>query len=230
MKKTSLSLAAIIIAGILTADASARLRTFDENSIPTNPINGFGSFTFEDFGGGAVTDGPNSLILDVTDTGGNVGVFGGIGVDYLLETPPGSGDFVPQDFDPSNASYELSVKILDNNEATAIRTTFIDDDGAGSADEHVYEFDLTAVPNDGQFHVLSIPLTTPLFTQGAFGLAAGNGMVDPGLRQMQIQSVFGSTGRLNVEVDFARIVVPEPASIALLLSLAGVACGIRRRS
>lgn len=202
--------------------ASAVIINFDEKSIPTNdPVNGFGSFTFDDFGGGAVTETATSLVFDVIDSNGSNGVFGGIGVDFVIDD--GNSNFVPQDFDAAAHEWELSVKLLTDNEATALRAVFIDDDGAGSGDEHQYEFDLTIVPNDGGFHLLTIPVSTPLFSQGAFGFSSGNGQVDPGLRQVQIQTPFGSTGRLNVEVDFLRIVpiIPEPSSLALL-SLSGL--------
>lgn len=207
-----------LIAGALSAGIlPAATFVFDENTLPTNPVNGFGAFTFDDFGAaGALTDGPDSIILDVVDSNASNGVFGGVGVDYVLETPHGSGDFAPQNFDASGHRWEMRLRILDNNEATSIRTTLIDVDGPGTADEHVYQFDLSGVPADGAFHLLTLPVDTPLFTQGAFGFSAGDGVVNPGFRQLQIQSEFGSTGRLNVEIDFVRI-VPEPNSAFLLL-------------
>lgn len=210
--------------------ASAATIVFDENSLPNNPVNGFGSFAFGDFGAaGAVTESAEGIVLDITDTSPGNGVFGGVGVDYVLEDPPASGTFVPQDFDPNTHVWEMRVKILPNNAATGINSTMVDDDGAGTADDHQFNFDLTGVPNDGQFHLLTADLTSPGFTQTAFGFTAGNGVVDPGLRQIQIQSQFGSTGRLNVEVDFLRIVpiIPEPTSM-LLLSLAALAPAMRR--
>jgi hypothetical protein len=201
---------------------------FSEKTVPTNPENTFGSFTFDDFSAaGAVTDGPNSLILDVTDSNGSNGVFGGVGVDY--GTPPATNQ---RDFDPALARWEVRLKILPLNAATAMRTTYIDHDGGFpvAAEEYIYEFDLTSVPNDGQFHVLTKPVTSPLFNQSAFGFdAADDGINNPGLRQVQIQSVFGSTGRLNVEVDYARI-VPEPAALALLgIAAPALLLAVRRR-
>jgi hypothetical protein len=199
---------------------------FDESTYPTNPENGFGAFTFDDFSGpGAFTDGPNSVILDVTDFNGSNGIFGGVGVDY--GTPPATNQ---RDFDPALAHWRVRLKILPNNAATAIRTTYIDHDGGFpvAAEEYIYEFDLTSVPNDGQFHVLTKPVTSPLFNQSAFGFdAADDGINNPGLRQVQLQSVFGSTGRLNVEIDYVRI-VPEPASLGLLC-LAGPALLVMAR-
>lgn len=226
MKRTPFLLLGLLA---LATPAAAVTIVFDENSIPTNPVNGFGSFTFDDFGAaGAVTDGSTSITLDVIDSNNSNGVFGGVGVDFVLEDPPASGTFVPQDFDATTHQIEMSVKLLPNNEATGINAAIIDDDGAGTADDHQFNFDLTGVPNDGQFHLLSVPMATAGFTQGAFGFAPGDGVVNPGLRQIQIQSQFGSTGRLNVEIDFLRITetIPEPTSAALLLI--GL-LGLRRR-
>jgi hypothetical protein len=223
---------ATMAAAVIGQVASAQLPVvFDENTYPTNPENTFGAFTFDDFSAaGAFTDGPSSLTLDVQDSNASNGVFGGVGVDY--GTPPGTNN---HNFDPALAMWELSVKILANNAATAIRTTYIDQDPGFPvpAEEYVYEYDLTGVPNDGMFHVLTKPvLGGELFHQNAFNFdAADDGINNPGLRQMQIQSVFGSTGRLNVEVDYARIVmIPEPASLGMLgLAAPALAVAVGRR-
>ena len=64
---------------------------------PVNPENTFGAFTHGDFSAaGAVTDGPTSLILDIQDSDGSNGVFGGIGVDYgiFLQEHPGRRDLI----------------------------------------------------------------------------------------------------------------------------------------
>jgi hypothetical protein len=225
----------LVVAGavaLLSRLASAQLPVvFDENTYPTNPENTFGAFTFDDFSGpGAFTDGPNSLILDVTDFTGTNGIFGGVGVDY--GTPPGTNN---RNFNAADARVELNIKILPNNAATAIRSTYIDQDPGFPvpAEEYVYEFDLTAVPVDGLFHLLTKPVIGgELFHQNAFNFdAADDGINNPGLRQMQIQSVFGSTGRLNVEIDFLRIVaIPEPATVlTLALAAPALAVAVRRR-
>jgi hypothetical protein len=204
------------------AQAHAVTITFDETSFPTNAINGFGGFTFGGLGGGAVTSGPTSLTIDASS-------FGGVGVDFVLESPPTSGMFVPQDFDPNTHQWELRVKLLPGNTATGLNGVFIDDDGAGAAEEFQFGFSLAGVPNDGQFHTVTRDVTSFGFTQTAFGFTAGNGVVDPGLRQIQIQSQFGSTDRLNVEIDYLRIteIVPEPSAIVLGL-VAAAACMTRR--
>ena len=214
-KKAHLYLACVLAGFAQFARAQLPVQ-FDENTYPTNPENTFGAFTFNDFSAaGAFTDGPTSLILDIQDSDGSNGVFGGVGVDY---GPFVEGSLVPHDFDPTTAQWIVRIKILPNNQATAIRTTYIDVDNAAQTigDEHVFEFDLTTVPVDGEFHDLVKPASAVLFTQGAFGLTAGDSINNPGLKQLQIQSVFGSTGRLNVEIDFVQIViVPEPAALAI---------------
>jgi hypothetical protein len=223
--------ATLVAASVFGQPAIAQLPVqFDENTYPANPENTFGAFLHGDFTtAGAFTDGASSLILDIQDTVAGNGVFGGVGVDY---GPFVSGALVPHDFNPATAQWVVRVKILPKNTATALRTTYIDVDNflQTSGDEHVFEFDLTGVPADGNFHDLVKPASMPLFTQGAFGLVAGNTINDPGLKQMQIQSVFGSTGRLNVEIDFVAIrLIPEPTTLSVLgLGLMGMA-GLGRR-
>jgi hypothetical protein len=213
-------LAACVAATALSASAAgAIVVTFDENTYPINPLNTLGAFTFSDFAAfGAVTDGPASLILDVQDVDGQNGVWGGVGVDYIV------GGVTTVDFDPATHQIDLAVKILANNQASAIRAGYIDDDAATTgADQYVFQFDLSGVPVDGQFHVLSLPMSAYLFVQTAFPFTPGNGVQDPGLRQMTIESQFGSTGRLNVEVDYVTIrAVPEPALLGLLAGAAAL--------
>ena len=230
MKRKLLFLAAAMMAvALIGRMASAQLPVvFDENTYPTNPQNGFGAFTFDDFSGpGAFTDGPNSLILDVTDSTLSNGIFGGVGVDY--GTPPATNQV---NFAIDNVRWAMRLKKLPLNEATAIRTTYLDHDGGFpiGVREYIYEFDLTGVPMDGQFHKLVRPFNAPLFDQNGFGFTgATDGINNPGLRQLQIQSVFGSTGRLNVEIDWVRI-VPEPASLALIgLAAPALLLTVRRR-
>jgi hypothetical protein len=74
-------LAVVLTGGI--AEADTIIATFDENYYPINPVNNFGALTRADFSApGAFTDGPISLLLNVTDTNGMNGVYGGVGVDY----------------------------------------------------------------------------------------------------------------------------------------------------
>jgi len=225
---------AVTIAGQL-ACADQVISQFDENVIPTNPQNGYGSFTYNDFSvAGAVTDGPDSLIFDVmTDSDGANGYFGGIGVDYGISTEviPGTFLLLPLDFNPALSWWEMRVKKLPNNAASTVNTVYRDVDVLGStAEEYQFNFDLTSIPDDGGFHVITVPATSWGFMQNSQGV--GDGANNPGLNQMQIQSVYGSSDRLNIEVDWVRIVtsVPEPSAIALLgLGCMGLIATARRR-
>ncbi len=65
-----------------------------ELTIPVNPQNGYGSFTFGDFSvAGAVTTTADSVILDIAvDNDGSNGLFGGVGVDFGIPTTIGAID------------------------------------------------------------------------------------------------------------------------------------------
>ncbi len=231
MKRLSVSVAAALLAvAAFGARVNAQLPVqFDENTYPVNPENTFGAFTHGEFAtAGALIDGPTSLILNVTDSNLDGNSFGGVGVDF---GPLVGGALVPHDFNPATSVWELRIRKLPLNTATAIRTTYIDLDNflGTSGDEHVFEFDLTGVPIDGNFHTLLKPASAPLFTQGAFGLIAGNTVNDPGLKQIQVQSLFGTPDILNVEIDYVRIrAIPEPATLALF-GLGGLAMMAFRR-
>ncbi|MEM8944365.1 MAG: hypothetical protein AAGD11_04205 [Planctomycetota bacterium] len=243
--------AALLAMVVSTAKAQTIVASLDTTNLPTNATNGFGGFTFGDFPNfvPAIISSPTDpfLTLDIPMfTNG----FGGMGVDFVtsVEAPDPNDpnetievNQLTQNFDPSLATWEFRLRIGDNNSATSIRTTMVDvdgpeqDSGLGEGgvlfmqgDEHVYEFDLTGVPVDGNFHTLTAAVDSPLFSQGAFGVSAGNGIVDPGLKQIQIQAG-DTTNYLDVEIEFARIVlVPEPTAMALVLL--GIApLGVLRR-
>lgn len=218
MAKTIIHIAASCIVACMALPSFGGILTFDENVIPTNPENGFGSFTFDDFSApGAVTTTATSIVLDIVDGNASNGVFGGVGVDFLQ-----------RDFDPALTDLEIRLQVLPDNEATEIRIAYRDLDGGGAADEHIFSFDISSLtPLDG-FVTLSQNMAIPLFTQGAFGFAAGDGTQNPELDQFQIQSVFASQGRLNVEIDYVQI-VPEPSTL-LAGSLLGAATLLRRKA
>lgn len=241
----SLLLPVVAIASVAIASgASAQsvIASLDPSNVPTYQPNGFATFTFGDFPPPVIISQAPVLAFDITDVDAANGIFGGLGVDVVFDSDPGQAENQTTiNFPAHLAWWEVRLRIGPDNEATAIRTTFIDIDGPeqdtgggeGGAlfldgDEHVYEFDLTQVPDDGQFHTLVIPLTQPLFTQGAFGLNPGNGLIDPGLKQIQIQSVFDSTGRFNVDVEYARIMIPEPAAAMLVAAACSVALARRK--
>jgi GH35 family endo-1,4-beta-xylanase len=181
------------------AAADYLITAFDETYYPTNPENGYGGFTWGDFNfPGAVTDGASSLTLNITNQDGQNNVAGGIGVDYPMHN-----------FDPNLGQWEVRFKILPSNTATAFRTTYRDDDGPGTTfprrgTEYVYDFNLSGLAQN-EWHVLTKPFNNFASSATAFEHNAGDGVQNPDLNQIQLQSIFGSTGRLNVEFDYIRV-------------------------
>ncbi len=165
-------------------------------------------FTFDDFGGGAVDTSGGFLDIDVmTDLDSANGLFGGMGSD------------VAAFFDVNDAQFEITLTPDPLNAASAFRVTLRDDDGSGTADEHVFEFDLTGL-TPGVQTTITQPLNLgPLFTQGAFNFFPGDGVqnyddaVGAGLTQIQIQSVFDVPDRLKLQVESLKIVDPNDPTI-----------------
>ncbi len=214
MKRCSAVLACLLIAA--PAAHAATLLTFDENAVPTNPDNGFGSFPFGGFEGGAVVDGPTSLTIDASS-------FGGIGVDYNQ-----------RNFNIADATGEIRLRVLDGNAASSINAVLVESDieelGGNAGEQYGLVFGLGALsPADG-FVTLMLPLSAAGSFGGAFGRDPGDGVFNPGLFQVQLQNPFGATDRLHVEVDYFRITtVPEPHALALMLTVLAAAA-LRRRS
>jgi hypothetical protein len=125
------------------------------------------------------------------------------------------------------------IKIIPDNTASGIRAVYseYDDPMKTSGEEHVFQFDLTGVPSDGNFHELIKPLSDILFSQGVALLAPGDGVQNPGLFRVMVQNVFGVPESLNVEIDYLRIrSIPEPTTWALVaLGAAGMGARLRRR-
>ncbi|MEM8782331.1 MAG: PEP-CTERM sorting domain-containing protein [Planctomycetota bacterium] len=159
------------------------------------------------FGGfsGNVTETISSLTIDASS-------FGGIGRD-LTQT----------DFDASEYQLRIVYRLLPGNEAEDFRVVLRDNDGDDSApgqgtEDHQIFIDTSfATPlNDGSgFSEQFSPLNS-VFTDKSFGFTnGGDGALNPGLDQWQLQSAFGGTDRLHLEVRSVEL-VPEPGSAALL--------------
>ncbi|MCO6047481.1 HORMA domain-containing protein [Aeoliella sp. ICT_H6.2] len=209
------------LAAASTAHTQVLLAEFSEQSYPTNPMNGYGGFTFGDFSvGGAVTATSDSLVLDVAvDNDGVNGKFGGVGVDFGTPAEIAPSVFVlqPIDFDSDVAWWEMRVKLLESNESTTVNAVYRDSDSPDNADQEEYQFnfDLSSIPDDAQFHVITVPAND--FGSSSPSTGTPDGMNNPGLNQIQIQSVFGSDLRTHIEVDYVRIyTVPEPTGLTLM--------------
>lgn len=177
-----------------------------------------GGFTYDSFVAG-VTESPTSLTIDVS-------AFGGLGRDLAA----------PVAVDESTALVRLEYRVLDNNAAGDFRIILRDNDGDDSApglgtEDHQLFVDMSfASPlGDGSgFSEQFVPLN-PVFRAQSFGFSNdGDGALNLGLDQWQLQSAFGSTTRLNIEVRTVEI-VPEPASLGLALTGLALVAGRRRR-
>ena len=188
------------LAAARPALAAYTVTSFDESHYPTNPENGYGGFAWGDFDApGAVTNSASSLALDIFDRDSLNNVSGGIGVDYPIHN-----------FDSSLAQWEIRYRVLPNNTATSFRTVYIDDDGPGTvnprrATEYDYDYDIAGVTPAQGWQTITKPFNSFAYSGTAFGSDAGDGIQNPGLSQLQLQSVYNSTGRLNVEVDYVKV-------------------------
>ncbi len=180
-----------------------------------------GGFAFDAFTGN-VTESPTSLTVDVS-------AFGGLG-----------RDVTPVDFDADTHQLRIVYRTLANNAANDYRIILRDNDGDDSApgqgsEDYQFFVDMSfASPlNDGSgFSEQFVPLTesgNPVFRQQAFGFSNdGDTVLNFGLDQWQLQSAFGGTDRLNIEMQLIEIVpIPEPG--ALGLAAVGLAALLMRR-
>ncbi len=189
------ALVALVFALTAARADAAVFANFDANQFDAN------GFVFADFGLGANTPVDTSggvLNIDVMDDLDGVnGLFGGAGSD------------IAADFDAATTNLVVDLTVGPNNAASAFRVTLADDDEPGTGDEHVFELDISGL-TVGVPSTLTIPLSNgPLFTQGAFGRDPGDTLQNYGLRQLQIQSVFGSPDRLNILVDSVQLIDPD---------------------
>lgn len=185
--------AAFALACMASRGDAAVFATFDAAQFDTN------GFAFDDFDDFFALDTTSGVInIDIaTDLDGSNGLFGGMGSDLVA------------DFDAATTNLDVTLTVGPNNQASAFRVTLQDNDGPGTADEHVYEFDISGL-TPGVQTTLSYPLNLgPLFSQGAFNQTPGDGIQNFGLRQVQIQSLFDSPDRLNILVDSVVLEDPE---------------------
>ncbi|KAA1261854.1 hypothetical protein LF1_44150 [Rubripirellula obstinata] len=231
MKKLTLTAIALLLAvaqSVSTADAGVVLYDGVAGDDFFNPDPGPAGFAFDDFSG-QVTDTGSSLLIDIAnDTTMSNGLFGGLGRDV--------GPIADFDHTDPGTFFRMEYRVLGNNAATGFNILLSDIDDADSAQD----FQITAsnssaiALSDGSgYSELSVPIDVTGFSQTSFGFAdIGDGVANFGLRQWQIQSPFGGTDRLNIEIRRAEIVtaaIPEPGSFALIAALTGAVVTRRRR-
>lgn len=188
----------IAAAAIVTITSFAAAVPVATYNAAQHDVNGFEFGDFDDaFFGSFSTDG-GIISIDAMDFNSDGDYFGGAGADLVA------------DFDVNTTTLDVTVQVGPDNLASAFRVTLKDGDGDNmgtpAADEHVFEFDISGLsPVDG-FVTLSTPLNLgPLFTQGAFGGDPGDGIQNYGLQQVQVQSVFGVTDRLQIDIESVQL-------------------------
>ncbi|MEM8495719.1 MAG: hypothetical protein AAF663_10070, partial [Planctomycetota bacterium] len=192
----------LVAAGSLTVTASAAdLAVFNADQFDLN------GFTFLDFDEPGAFGTSNGLInVDIaTDSDGVNGLFGGAGSDVFA------------DFDSVGKTLEVTLRVDPLNLAPDFRVVLGDTDGAINGDEFQFLFDISSV-TPGEFVTLTQDLLNPgpVFVQAQDGKLAGDAIQNFGLTQMQIQSAFGGTDRLKIDVESVKIVDPDNPLIAAL--------------
>jgi hypothetical protein len=199
IRKTLSSLVALLILAA-AGQASAQVTLYD--GVASDDF--FGSepagFAFDDFSG-QITDTGSSLVVDLaSDLDGSNGLFGGIGRDL---------DPVP-DVDPTTSSFRIVYRPLASNTASSFNVQFSDLDSPTDAQDWQFTLQMANGVDlgNGWFEqVASIDPANSGFQQASFGFSGvGDGVFNPGLRQWQIQSGFGSTDRLHIEIQSTEIV------------------------
>ena len=153
-------------------------------------------FTFDSFADGLSETG-SSFVIDVS-------AFGGCGTD-VTEVQVGT-----------TSNLRIVYRVLPDNNAPnfdiALRDNDGDDSGPGlGTEEYVYRLDTSAGTSLGNgLEEQIIPLNSFLFRQAAFGFNNdGDGILNLGLDQWKIQSIFGATDRLNIEIERIEVVVSD---------------------
>jgi len=211
-------LAAFSISAMNTVSAQTTV-LFDGNM----PFGAQGFFSFGDFD---VTDTGTSVIIDNSagSTADGQGLFGGFG----------SNAFTVIDFDPLATDLTVEYQFLAGDMTDFFNFVLSDIDDIDSAQDNQFVFQGAAgtlIPDGSGFFTQTIPLSaTPVFQQTSFSFDdEGDDIFNPGLREIQIQSGFGSEDPFVFEVRRIEITtVPEPSVVALLLC-AAPALSLRRR-
>ncbi|MGL4513041.1 MAG: hypothetical protein ACRCT8_08100 [Lacipirellulaceae bacterium] len=157
-------------------------------------------FAFGDFNDFDALDATGSVIrLDIAnDVDPGNGLFGGMG-----------SDITSPDFSAATTQIVVNLTIDPLNTAPGFNVVLVDNDGPGAGEEYQYYFDL-------QFAAVGTPITLtqslvspgPVFRQTAFNQLPGDEVQNYGLRQVQVQSLFGGTNRLKIDIGSVKVEDP----------------------
>jgi hypothetical protein len=159
--------------------------------------NGFAFGDFNDFF--AVDTSGGTIAIDINqDFDSANGLFGGMGSD------------IAANFDPNTTQLEIALTVAPENLASNFRIVLVDNDGENTGEEYQFYFDLTGL-TPGMPSVLTQSLINPgpVYRQAANNQNDGDMIQNYGLRQIQIQSEYGGTNRLKINVDSVKLVDPD---------------------
>mgnify|MGYP000155808997 CR=1 FL=1 len=168
-------------------------------------------FQYADFAPkGVVTETEDSFILAVDeDSDGGSGLFG------ILGRNVADG---PVEFDAASHLLRIEYRFTEANEADLFKLVLTDEDGKKAGEQFKFDVEVEdddAVQGDDGFMVLNLPITADDADSITGGKDAGfkeegDGEANFGLTQWQLQSAWGSSDPLHVEVRSLQIVPAEP--------------------
>ncbi|MEO0514379.1 MAG: hypothetical protein AAF086_03680 [Planctomycetota bacterium] len=171
-----------------------------------------GMFEYLDFGPSSVVKdtGSSFTINAAEDSDGAMGIFGILG-----RNVEGS----PVDVDPAVHQLRVEYRFLDDNKADMFKLVLTDQDDAGTGEQ--FKFNVTAdadatETSDGFSELImnigADDADTRTGGKDAGFSGDGDGEANYGLTQWQIQSVYGSSTPLHVEIRRIQLVEIEPGS------------------
>ncbi len=159
--------------------------------------NGFAFGDFADFFAVDTSNGVISIDINADVEPGN-GLFGGMGSDIAAE------------FNAATTQLEIMLTVDALNLATGFNIVLVDNDGVNTGEEYQFGFDLTGItPGVPTLITQSLVNPGPIFRQAAYNQTDGDAIQNYGFRQIQIQSLFGGTDRLKIDVQSVKLVDPE---------------------
>ncbi|MEE9404420.1 MAG: hypothetical protein V3V20_05975 [Algisphaera sp.] len=206
---------ALCAAAFPFAPAHAQAQTVDLYDGPQSDSL-FGSspagFKYLDFSGpGVINETGSSFTINAEkDSDGSMGIFGIVGRNLVGESPA--------TFEAEGHLLRVEYKFLEDNQADKFILVLTDKDGPDAGEQYKFfvKTDTPATETTDGFSELLLPISETDADQRNPGKDAGfpndgDGIANYDLTQWQIQSVYGSTTPLNVEIRQLQIIeTPDP--------------------